>query len=690
MGRKNKTDRVMMSEDKLVMWFKIVIVAITMVFYYNATFNHFSMDDFYVNTDDPNTVRGIAGIPDIFTSLYAQESEMAYGYRPMVKLTYALEYQFTATSPYNPYISHFINILLYIIALLILYAVLRRLFKNYNPWFPFLIVLLFMAHPTHTEVVASLKNRDVLLNFIFSFTAIWYFVKWADTSKTKFIVIGFFTYLLALLSKETAIAQLAVFPLVLYFFTDTKPRKIFAFLAFAGVVVIGLFVFRSTLLPDTNREITKLFENPLIQVDNPFIRLSTCIYILGFYIKQMFVPFPLLYYYGYDMIPVVGWTNPWVLLSLAGYLAMLVIAVKGFKKKSFLSFIILYYFINISMYANIVMLVPGIVADRFVFFTTISMSAFVIWLLFKIFGISLSKKETKQPRMIWVTIILIGLLIPMGYYVHVRNQQWRTHYSLYSSDMPRLWTSVKANNLYAHEIMKKVNVELAKPVNPYKFVVGMIDNAEKHYQQALSLDSTHYSTWNNLGAIYSKIHANQAKLRQQSYLKRNEVEKADKEREKSKEYFDKAQLCFRNAIKYKPDYGSAYFNLANTYELQNNYDSSIVYFRKAIVADKGTLVSMSRLANAYYRNNQIENAVEQNQKIIDKYPNSDMPFINLGNYAMNAGDTISAIKYYIDAFKLESNPNVGNVLSQYFQSTGDLQRANYYLSKMKQTKKNTK
>ena len=678
MSKKNKNLIEKFPEDKLIMWFKIIIVAFTLLFYYNVTFNYFSMDDFYVNIDDPYTVKGFAGIPEIFTSLYS-DNNMSFGYRPIVKLTYAIEYQFTADTSYNPYISHFINILLYILALLILYKLLRRLLRNYNPWFPFFVVLLFMAHPTHTEVVASLKNRDILLSFIFSFTAVLMFVKWADSDKVKFLIFGVISYLFALMSKESAITQLAVFPLVLYFFTDVKPKKIIWVTAISLFLVIGFFLFRMTILPETNREMSRLFENPLIRVDNIFIRLSTCLYVMGFYIKQMFVPFPLLYYYGFDMIPVVGWTNPWVLLSLAVYIALLIIAIKGLKSKNLISFIILFFFIDLSMYSNVIKLVQGIVADRFLFFMTFSFSIFVIWLLFKIFKIPTERTERKQPKLVWVSVFLIMLLIPYGYYVHKRNAQWKTQYTLYNADMPRLWNSVKANNLYAHEIMKKVNNELAKPVNPYKFILKAIDKADKHYRQAVALDSTYSIPWNNLGIMYSKIHGNQALLRVSSYMNRNELEKAAMEEKNAEKYFNEAIRFFHNAIKYDPEYGSAYFNLANTYELQQKYDSSIYYFQKAVDVDGSKLVSMSRLANAYFMNDQPDEAIEQNLKMIDKYPESDMPYINLGNYSIRLGDTIAAVSYFEKAFSLTKNPDVGKFMSQYYQFVGDSEKASYYM-----------
>jgi len=343
------------SQLSLDAWFKIILMAVTLLFFYNCTFNYFSLDDNYINTSNPLTVKGIAGIPEIFTTLYSHNKSASYGYRPMVRTSFALEYQFTRNSAYNPYISHLINVLLYMLGIFIMYNVLRRLLRDYSPWFPFLATLLFLAHPLHTEVVASLKNRDIILMFIFSFLAIREFVRWADFNKQKYLWLGMMYFVFAILSKETAIAQLAVFPLVLYFFTDLPLKKLvrFSLIAFAIAVLaaLGPWLF----LPEFNRSI-RLLENPLALEPNYFLHLSTGFYILGWYLKLLLIPYPMSFYYGYDTIPIVNWANPWVWASLIFYLGIVVVALKKLKKKRLLSFIILYFIITILAKGEMVMI----------------------------------------------------------------------------------------------------------------------------------------------------------------------------------------------------------------------------------------------------------------------------------------------------------------------------------------------
>jgi len=689
MGKRKENNTVLerkMNERKMLLTFNIILVLLVMGLNFNTIFNHFSLDDIFINYKNPQVAKGIAGIPEIFSTLYGNDGEMSYGYRPLVRVSFAIENQFTGNWKYNPNFSHAINILLYTIAVLLLYKVLRRFFRNYNIWYPFLVMVLFLSHPTHTEVVASLKNRDVLLNFIFSFWAIWLFIKWVDLSKTKYFIFGVFAYLMALLSKETAIAQIAVFPLVLYFFTNIPLKR----LLILSLVVLGLvvlfFVGRTLFLPEVVRHVRYL-ENPLVAEPNFMIRLSTSFYILGWYLKMLVYPYPLSFFYGFNMIPVVGWTNIWVILSFIAYMGMAILAFIGIKKKKLLSFILFYFFINISMYANIVKPVPGIVADRFMFFTSLSYVLLLVFVFFSLFRIRLQKGKVQTIRLVGVVLLTVLILVPYSKYTRARNFNWRTEYSLYRADRIHLFNSVKANDFYATELIRKVNIELAKPVNPYHFIRSMVDSAVMHYEQAVKIDSSHYSSWNNLGIVYSKIYANQALIRERSYRKQKKLDKAEAESKVAKTYFVKANKAFNRAIFFKPDYGSAYFNWGFALELQEKFDSAIVNYKQAVKIDGAYAKTLSRIANVYFKNGQFQIAIEENKKIMHQFPESDLPYVNLGNYHFMMNEQELGVRYFEQAIEKGTNPAVGKLLSDYYKQQGMPTKAAYFLEKSKQTTK---
>ena len=139
----------------------LLIVAFSFALYGNTIKNEYSLDDIYVTGKNLLTQQGIKAIPAIFSSYYislnAEEGgQHNFGYRPITKVTYAIEWQFFGE---NPHVSHFINILLYALTGIVLFLLLRRLLSNYHILFPFLTVMLFLAHPLHTEVVASQIGR---------------------------------------------------------------------------------------------------------------------------------------------------------------------------------------------------------------------------------------------------------------------------------------------------------------------------------------------------------------------------------------------------------------------------------------------------------------------------------------------------------------------------------------------------
>lgn len=133
------------------------ILAISLILYGNTIRNSYSLDDTYVVRNNPKVMKVIAGIPEILTSRYVDEEGNSFGYRPVATTTYAIEHELWGQNPLG---SHFINVLLFSVILLLLFKVLSKIFMNTHPLSLLSIVFLFAAYPIHTEAVASLKNRE--------------------------------------------------------------------------------------------------------------------------------------------------------------------------------------------------------------------------------------------------------------------------------------------------------------------------------------------------------------------------------------------------------------------------------------------------------------------------------------------------------------------------------------------------
>ena len=128
------------------------IIAVFVFVIYGNTINHgYNFDDEYVILNQ-QVQQGIKAIPDIFTSRYFTSEDQSYGYRPITKVTFAIEYSFFGL---DPKISHLINVLLYGLTGVLIFNFLVKNFSAYPKWFWLFGTLLFLSHPLHTEVVNS-------------------------------------------------------------------------------------------------------------------------------------------------------------------------------------------------------------------------------------------------------------------------------------------------------------------------------------------------------------------------------------------------------------------------------------------------------------------------------------------------------------------------------------------------------
>lgn len=209
-----------------IRWYAIIVFAFSFLIYFNSAFNDYNLDDELVTRNHRLTSRGISAIPDIFTEPYYKDlAGYEYEYRPMVFVTFAIEHSFFGESPF---VSHIINVLLYAGMCAFLFYVLLSIFEGYSVLFPFIVSMLFAAHPIHTEVVASIKNRDEILALLFGLAAVWYAVKYTAQGKWWQLALVPAMFVLGMLSKTPTIIFAILVPLTLILFTQVSFVRLMA------------------------------------------------------------------------------------------------------------------------------------------------------------------------------------------------------------------------------------------------------------------------------------------------------------------------------------------------------------------------------------------------------------------------------------------------------------------------------
>ena len=344
------------------------LAALAMLIYAPSYNYDFVYDDDAVVKENRFVHQGLAGLDEIWTTSYFEgysENIKARAYRPIPLSTLAIEYELFGL---NAKANHTSNILMYGLTAFLLFLFLATLLRNYHPALPLIISLLFVLHPIHIEVVANIKSRDTMLGFIGFLSGALLLLKYYDKKKMWLLGLAVLFYSIGLFSKESALTNLAVFPLLLWYFRKTSIAKsVLHTLPFVAAGLIYLAI-RSSILGGLNEGVTLTpLDNSLLAAETLDQRIASNILVLGTYLFKSFVPHPLLSDYSYLTIPLVEWDDWRVYVALLANLLLLYIGFRGLAKRKLYSFGALHYFITVSIFTSIIVTNVSAYNDRFLY-----------------------------------------------------------------------------------------------------------------------------------------------------------------------------------------------------------------------------------------------------------------------------------------------------------------------------------
>jgi len=443
---------------------------------------------------------------------------------------------------------------------------------------PFIAVLIFAAHPVHTEVVANIKSRDEIFSLLFSLLAIMFFLKYLDFNKTKDIAFSSGFYFLGLMSKENAVISIFVIPLIVYFFRPGDLKRIFIPLIWF-VIISSIFIFlRYVIISRTKTSV--LFSHDIMNYSfaemNFSQKYATITYIFGLYLKLLVFPHPLTWdYYPYH-IPKMNWSDYLVILSLFINLFLVYIVVKGFKKRSFWSFCILFYFLSMFLISNVLFSVGAFMSERFLFTGSIAFSIISGYLL-------ISMKDLKNGKFkINPYLILLPVLCLYSLKTITRNRAWKDNETLISTDVAISENSFKGNAFMGDILYLKADsfADPAQRSAAFEEALMYCEKANKIYPNIKSVNF-------DLGTIYGKY--------------KNDIEK-------SIYYLDRA-------MKLDPEDINVANNLGIAYGIAGKYDKAIETFEKALRFSPNDLNILGNLVSAYQMSGNSKKTEEYASKI---------------------------------------------------------------------------
>lgn len=534
---------------------------LALMLYANTLTHQFVLDDPLAIGLNKNVTAGFSGIWDIITGGYRENNFGGQLYRPISLIMFAIEWQL---SPNNPMIHHFFNVFWYALSICLVFKVFKNWLPDSGLLIPIVIAVIFAVHPIHTEVVANIKSRDEIMSLFFVLLALNTWHQFMKDNQFKWLVYSILSYLLALLSKETAITMFPIFGMLAYWvYNNNVQASVKKGLGFVIPVII-LFMIRMALFQGQDAPEISVMDNPIVAADGFGQRLATSLVILWRYFSLLFFPYPLSSDYSYTVIPLASFSDLEVILSLVIHGLLLAYAVYMTKRRSFLSLCIWAYFMAISLFSQIPVVIGTMFGERLVYLASFWWTGGLVVALAKEFNNSPRIGQSKSTIAFGVVVGSIFAIMTF-----LRNGAWSDNLTLFTTDVITYPNSVRLNNgaaettlatadlpenaskkseIYAKSEAYCQQILKVKPVPTAYLTLGNIRLKQGKYEEAIQ----YYDQVNDL---QNMVNANKAltyrEWGRETGEKEQNIEKSQKLLQQSLQLNDKdAQTWFLMGVSY--------------------------------------------------------------------------------------------------------------------------------------------
>lgn len=620
-------------------WLVLICGACAFLLYANTLHHEYALDDQTAIIQNRLTHEGISALPTILTSAYrAGVDERKEGlYRPLSIALFAIEWQL---APGNPHLSHWVNVLLYVLTTFMLFVTLACFFEKRNILLPFIATVLFVAHPIHTEVVANIKSRDEILCLFFSLIALWAAVKHAREGRITYFATAGISMFLAMLSKETAATMMIMAPMTVYFFQSSGIKSILISAVPFAVALASYISLRVSVLKGlSNFEEISIINNSIVAAgSDPGTRLATAVSVVGRYLWLLVFPHPLCFDYSYNTIPLASWSDAAPLFSLAVIIALAVIAFRGFKSRNTVAWGLLFLGVTLSLVSNIFFLIEATLGERFLYMPSVGFCVAVTFLLARMLRVNMNSIPYSglaafiqvNKRILSIVTILVALY---GVKTFSRNAVWKNNITLAANDVQTHPNSVRIRHGYGSLLVWEYGLK-ERDANRKK---DFLEEGIKQLTEAVKILPEYGDAWFDLGMGYKEL-----------------------------QDYKSAIFCFENARKYTVGEKAQYYVASGVaYGEDGQYERAFELLTKAIQLDSTSSDAYNDIGLFYSRAGNQTMSLQMLNKAMQLNPKDDTPRYNIGNTYLALGDLKMAIEYYKQAIAL--NPvsekawlNLGN------------------------------
>lgn len=540
----------------------IALFVVGFLCYGNALYNGFVWDDESFVVEN-SSIRSLNNPASFFYDprTIAKEEEFSHHvYRPLVALSFAIDYKFWKL---NPKFYHLENIIFHILNAALCYILILLLFDN--GMLALFTGLIFLVHPAQTEAVTWISGRTNVLFVFFYLLSLIFFVLHCKSRKKTYFFISLALFLFSVFSKEMALTLPLIVVLIILLNKDNSWKRFLYSLPYFLIAVFYIAI--RTLLLGRVAQI-----EPWAPIYERFLTMAKAV-IDYFYI--LFCPLQLCADRAIFIIK--SMRNPDAFISLGIVIFVIFSASFLYRKYRTISFSILFFFIALLPALNIIP-INIILAERFLYLPSIGFALFVSFLFCLLIGCV--KKPVPKSLLYSVFIIIVTLLACR---TAIRNADWS-----------------------CAEIFYKKNLEINPQSARFHYNLGItlvrnneLEPAKEELEKAIGLKNDYTEAYNILGNIYALRGYNNLAIRN---FKRAIVTKPNIVSYNCMgiSYYEigdyqKAIDCYKKALALRENYAKAYANLGNAYYKVGDVLNAKASWQRALRIDPSNEIIRSNL-----------------------------------------------------------------------------------------------
>jgi tetratricopeptide (TPR) repeat protein len=481
--------------------------------------------------------------------------------------------------------------------------------------------------------------------------------------------------------------MMALIPLLLWFFTNTKVNQLLLPSAMMAVVATGYLFLRARVLQGLEDQTElQIINNSMLGAEG-LTRFLMTVYLLGKYLWMQIVPHPLSFDYSFNQI------KPQVASSWLSWLSLLIhavlagFAIKGLKNKKPESFCILFYFGTLALVSNVFFLIEATFAERFVFMPSLG-SCLAAGLLiskagslkpYEKFGSALRSKPLITS--VWLLVLLLFSLKTIS-----RNADWKNNLTLLAEDVKTCPESARIRYAYGSAIL----FEQAMPEQNKDRKNRLLDEAIAQLEKGVSILSTYSDAFYHLGLAYKErgdavksVAAFEAAKRSKTWTSADFFVSSGLAYGAANRY-PEAILELHRATELTAATGEMYNNLGMFHTESGNMDSAIYFLEKAKALSPLSPSVHYNMGNVFAKTGNFTLAIKNYSEAIKLDSLYEDAYNNMGNSYAAMKDFSNALKSYMKVYELNpQNQKVLNNIAVTYYLLGDTVNARRYMEMIK-------